>query len=83
MFSNQSEKQLSEIAILRIRKVFEVFFFQRKKKKKMIIIMSPKRKVLSSRRLIYLVSLILTFGILLWVTWRSKREITARRNIIT
>lgn len=82
MFSNQSEKQLSEIAILRIRKVFEVFFFK-EKKKKMIIIMSPKRKVLSSRRLIYLVSLILTFWILLWVTWRSKREITACRNIIT
>lgn len=82
MFSNQSETQLSEIAILRIRKVFEVFFFK-EKKKKMIIIMSPKRKVLSSRRLIYLVSLILTFWILLWVTWRSKREITARRNIIT
>lgn len=80
MFSNQSEKQLSEIAILRIRKVFEVFFFK-EKKKKMIIIMSPKRKVLSSR--LYLVSLILTFWILLWVTWRSKREITACRNIIT
>lgn len=31
MFSNQSEKQLSEIAILRIRKVFEVFFFKEKK----------------------------------------------------
>lgn len=30
-FSNQSEKQLSEIAILRIRKVFEVFFFKEKK----------------------------------------------------
>lgn len=59
------------------------FFFSKKKKKKMIIIMSPKRKVLSSRRLIYLVSLILTFWILLWVTWRSKREITACRNIIT
>lgn len=59
------------------------FFFSKKKKKEMIIIMSPKRKVLSSRRLIYLVSLILTFWILLWVTWRSKREITACRNIIT
>lgn len=32
MFSNQSEKQLSEIAILRIRKVFEVFFFFKEKK---------------------------------------------------
>lgn len=30
MFSNQSEKQLSEIAILRIRKVFEGFFSKKK-----------------------------------------------------